>query len=47
LRITGLYLEILAKADAIVLDKTGTLTANKPAVVNVRTVDSHFSREEV
>jgi heavy metal translocating P-type ATPase len=31
----GLYLELLAKVDAIVFDKTGTLTANRPRVVRV------------
>jgi Cd2+/Zn2+-exporting ATPase/Cu+-exporting ATPase len=31
----GLYLEALARADVLVMDKTGTLTLGKPRVVNV------------
>ena len=34
----GLYLESLAKIDAMVFDKTGTLTANRPEVVAISTV---------
>ena len=32
----GIYLESLAKVDAMVFDKTGTLTANKPEVVRIQ-----------
>jgi len=39
----GLYLELLAKADAMVFDKTGTLTANKPEVVRIQSLDPAFS----
>jgi Zn2+/Cd2+-exporting ATPase len=39
----GLYLEQLAKADAIAFDKTGTLTANKPLVVDVKVTNPDFS----
>jgi heavy metal translocating P-type ATPase len=35
----GLYLELLARADAVVFDKTGTLTANKPEVARIRSFD--------
>jgi heavy metal translocating P-type ATPase len=43
----GLYLELLAKADAMVFDKTGTLTANRPQVVEVRALDPAFTVDEV
>ena len=43
----GLYLELLAKADAMVFDKTGTLTANKPEVVRVLSLDPAFTEREV
>lgn len=43
----GLYLELLAKADAMVFDKTGTLTANKPEVVRIRSLDPTFPEGEV
>lgn len=43
----GLYLELLAKADAIVFDKTGTLTANKPQVVRVLSIDPQFPEAEL
>ena len=39
----GLYLELLAKADAMVFDKTGTLTANKPKVVRVEVLEPGLS----
>ena len=43
----GLYLELLAKADAMVFDKTGTLTANKPEVVKVQSFDSGYPESEI
>jgi heavy metal translocating P-type ATPase len=43
----GLYLELLAKVDAVVFDKTGTLTANKPEVVETHVVDPAFSEAEI
>jgi heavy metal translocating P-type ATPase len=43
----GLYLELLAKANAMVFDKTGTLTANKPEVVRVLSLDPAFTEREV
>ena len=43
----GLYLELLAKADAMVFDKTGTLTANKPEVVRVQSLDPNITESEV
>lgn len=43
----GLYLELLAKADAMVFDKTGTLTANKPEVVQVQSFDPAFTEDDI
>ncbi|MBN9012714.1 MAG: cadmium-translocating P-type ATPase [Rhizobiales bacterium] len=43
----GLYLELLAKADAMVFDKTGTLTANKPVVVQVQSFDPALTENDV
>lgn len=43
----GLYLELLAKADAMVFDKTGTLTANRPEVVRIQSVDPAFTEAEL
>ena len=43
----GLYLELLAKADAMVFDKTGTLTANKPEVVRIQSLDPAFSENDL
>ena len=43
----GLYLELLAKADAVVFDKTGTLTANKPEVVQVQSFDPAFTENDI
>jgi Cu2+-exporting ATPase len=42
----GKYLEALAEADVVVLDKTGTLTEARPTVVDIRTFNG-FSREYV
>lgn len=35
----GNYIEALAEADTLILDKTGTLTEGKPEVLNIVTVD--------
>ena len=43
----GLYLELLARADAMVFDKTGTLTANKPEVVRIQSLDAAWSEADV
>lgn len=43
----GLYLESLAKVDAMVFDKTGTLTENKPAVARVQSLDAAFPESEL
>lgn len=43
----GLYLELLAKSDAMVFDKTGTLTANKPEVVRVQSLDDALSENDL
>ena len=43
----GLYLELLAKADAMVFDKTGTLTANKPEVVQIQSFDPAIAENEL
>ena len=43
----AIYLESLAKVDAMVFDKTGTLTANKPQVVRVKSRDTTYSETEV
>lgn len=43
----GLYLELLARADAMVFDKTGTLTANKPEVVRIQSLDPAWSEADI
>lgn len=43
----GLYLELLARSDAVVFDKTGTLTANKPQVVGIDAAAGGYSEEEI
>ena len=43
----AIYLESLAKVDAMVFDKTGTLTANKPEVVRVESRDAAYSEAEL
>jgi heavy metal translocating P-type ATPase len=43
----AIYLESLAKVDAMVFDKTGTLTANKPEVVRVESRDAAFPPMEL
>lgn len=41
----GLFIELPARIKAIALDKTGTLTEGKPAVVEVRSLDESDERE--
>src|SRR5579883_1716168 len=43
----GLYLETLSKVDAVVLDKTGTLTLGTPEVVDVEVYDGVASNEVI
>jgi len=43
----GIYLEQLAKVDAMVFDKTGTLTIGKPEVIRAEALDSMSERELV
>jgi Zn2+/Cd2+-exporting ATPase len=43
----GLYLERLAKVDAMVFDKTGTLTYGKPVLVGVVVEEPTWSEDEV
>ena len=43
----GIYLELLAKADAMVFDKTGTLTVGEPKVVRVEPRDPALSKDDV
>ena len=43
----GLYLESLAKVDAMVFDKTGTLTENKPTVARVQSLNAAFPESEL
>lgn len=42
----GAYLELLGKADTVVLDKTGTLTLGQPQVTAILNFDSH-NRQEI
>ena len=43
----GLYLELLARADAVVFDKTGTLTANKPQIAEISSFDATLTEAEL
>jgi len=43
----GLYLEQLAKVDAVVFDKTGTLTLGEPRVSAVAVYDSDLTEDEL
>lgn len=43
----GRHLEQLARVDALVIDKTGTLTAGCPDVVEVITLDHRYSAREI
>ena len=43
----GEYLESSAKVDAVVVDKTGTLTNGRPELTNVDVLDPGFTEEEV
>jgi P-type Cu+ transporter len=41
----GRYLETLAKADVLLIDKTGTLTLGRPQITDVLTLDGHTENE--
>jgi len=41
----GKYLELLSRADVLLIDKTGTLTLGRPQVTNVVPFDSHTETE--
>ena len=43
----GEYLENAAKVDAVVVDKTGTLTNGRPELTNVDVLDPSFTEDEV
>lgn len=43
----GEYLESAARADAVVVDKTGTLTNGRPVLTDVDVLDDDYSREQV
>ncbi|MGL5616426.1 MAG: heavy metal translocating P-type ATPase [Sarcina sp.] len=43
----GNYLEAMAGADTLILDKTGTLTEGKPAVTDIVLVAEEYSEDEV
>ncbi|MBN1903588.1 MAG: copper-translocating P-type ATPase [Deltaproteobacteria bacterium] len=44
---TGVALEQVSKSDAIVLDKTGTVTAGKPTVTSVISFDKNLSGDHI
>lgn len=43
----GEYLESAARVDAVVVDKTGTLTNGRPVLTDVDVLDDDYSREDV
>ncbi|MCY1657791.1 cation-translocating P-type ATPase [Dietzia sp. SL131] len=43
----GEYLESAARIDAVVVDKTGTLTNGRPVLTDVDVLDDDYSREDV
>lgn len=43
----GNYIEALANADTLILDKTGTLTEGKPAVTNIEVVNGEYNEEKI
>ena len=43
----GEYLESAARVDAVVVDKTGTLTNGRPVLTDVDVLDDDYSREQV
>ena len=43
----GRYLEVLAKATVVVLDKTGTLTLGRPVITDVIPLDADLGADEV
>src|SRR5690606_11227282 len=43
----GEYLESSARVDAVVVDKTGTLTNGRPVLTDVDILDDDYSREQV
>ncbi|MGN7226741.1 heavy metal translocating P-type ATPase [Dietzia maris] len=43
----GEYLESAARVDAVVVDKTGTLTNGRPVLTDVDVLDDDYSREDI
>lgn len=43
----GKYLELLARADTLLIDKTGTLTLGKPQIVDFRLLNEDLDLEEI
>lgn len=43
----GNYLEALASADTMILDKTGTLTEGKPAVTDIMIINKDYTEEDI
>ena len=41
------YVEVLAKADVVLIDKTGTLTLGKPSITDVAVLDDRFDHESL
>jgi len=40
-------IEVLSRVDAMILDKTGTITLGRPTVTDVSILDPHYTRESV
>lgn len=43
----GNYLEALASADTMILDKTGTLTEGKPVVTDIMIINKDYTEEDI